>query len=153
MKLKTLAIVTILFTSNSLSANGEGIKDFLQMTTGATVMPTILPTYVTVMHYNPPPGLERSEKISKFTTENFDVLKEEIVKGEGEHLDTLAVMYELEKKDEWKRYLQTHFDEIFIESKSKEERVHKIDEITYDKFIIIERYEVVDNNGTYGVVK
>ena len=153
MKLKTLVMISILITSGSLYAKVLGVKDFFQMTTGATVMPTILPTYVTVMHYNPPPWLERSEKIKKFTTENFDVLKEEIAKGEGEHLDTLATMYELKKRNEWKRYLQTHFDEIFIESKSKEERVHKIDEITYDKFIIIERYEVVDNNGTYGVVK
>ena len=151
MKLKTLVMLSILITSGSLSAKVLGIKDFLQMTTGVTVMPTILPTYVTVMHYNPPPGLARREKIKKFTNENFNMLKEEIAKGEGEHLETLATMYELKKRDEWKHYLQTHFDEIFIETKSKEESVHKIDDITYDKFIVIGNYEVVDNNATYGV--
>jgi len=150
MKLKILVMISILFTCHSLFAKGEGITDFFQMTTGATVMPTILPTYVTVMHYNPPPGTKRREKIQKFINENFDMLKEEIAKGEGEYLDTLATMYELRKKDEWKRYLQTHFNEIFLGTKTKEESVDKIGELTYEKFKMIEYYEVVDNNATNG---
>jgi len=47
------------------------LKNILGMTTSATVMPTILPTYATVVHFNPPLGIRDREKIEKFMEENF----------------------------------------------------------------------------------
>jgi len=110
------------------------LKNILGMTTSATVMPTILPTYATVVHFNPPPGIRDREKIEKFMKENFDSLKEQIAKGEGEHLDTLALLYELDDIDSWKAYLQSHFEEIYKENNSKEEILRHIDNITYSNF-------------------
>jgi len=149
MQLKIVTTLLILFYTNSLSAKVLGLKDILQMTTGTTLMPTILPTYVTIQYNAPRPDAYRI----KFIKDNFDDLKEDIAKGEGEHLETLSQIYLVQKKDEWKLYLQTHFDEIYTDSKSKKESAKVINDITYDKFINLEYYEVEDSNGTYGVEK
>jgi len=52
------------------------LKNILGMTSSATVMPTIFPTYVTVIHFNPPPGTKHREKIEKLMEENFQPLKD-----------------------------------------------------------------------------
>ena len=148
--MKKKIIVSILLLSSSLSFSKiSGIKDVFQITTGATLMPTILPTYVTVMHFNPPPYLKRQREIYKFIKENLESLKEEIAKGEGEYLDTLATLYELKEKERWKIYLQSHFNEIFSDTKTEHEIVSTIDELTYGEFKIFQPNGiVVDSNGT-----
>ena len=120
--------------------------EFFQMTTAVTIMPTILPTYVTVQHLNPPPGVRRRQKIEKFMNENFDVLKEEIAQGEGEYLDTLALLYEVEDATLWKKHLQRDFSEIYEKSRSKEEIVDYIDTMTIRKFKASKIYSVEEYN-------
>ena len=130
--MKNLSLIILLsFFSYAQELN---LKNILGMTSGATVMPTILPTYVTVVHFNPPPGTKHREKIEKFMKENFEHLKEQIAKGEGEHLETLALLYELDDIASWKAYLQSHFEEIYKEDNSKEEILRHIDNITYSNF-------------------
>jgi len=148
--MKKKIIVSILLLSSSLSFSKiSEIKDVFQITTGATLMPTILPTYVTVMHFNPPPYLKRQREIYKFIEKNLESLKEEIAKGEGEYLDTLATLYELKEKERWKIYLQSHFNEIFSDTKTEHEIVSTIDELTYGEFKIFQPNGiVVDSNGT-----
>lgn len=148
--MKKKIIVSILLLSSSLSFSKiSGIKDVFQITTGATLMPTILPTYVTVMHFNPPPYLKRQREIYKFIEKNLESLKEEIAKGEGEYLDTLATLYELKEKERWKIYLQSHFNEIFSDTKTEHEIVSTIDELTYGEFKASTLYEmVIETNET-----
>ena len=119
---------------------------FFQMTTSVTVMPTILPTYVTVQHFNYPPGLRRSQKIEKFMSENFDILKEEIAQGDGEYLYTLALLYEVENVTLWKENLQNNFSEIYEQDRSKEEIVEYIDNMTIEKFKASKMYSVEEYN-------
>jgi hypothetical protein len=120
--------------------------EFLQMTTAVTVMPTILPTYVTVQHFNPPPHVKRRQEIEKFFNENFESLKEEIAKGEGEYLDTLVLLYEVENTSLWKEYLQCNFEEIYQEGKSEKEILNHIDNVTNRKFKASKIYTVEEYN-------
>jgi len=116
--------------------------EFLEMTTVVTVMPTVLPTYVTIGHFNPPPDVKRRQKIKKFIIENFDFLKVQIAKGEGEHLDTLGLLYELENVNLWEKRLQSSFEDIYQAERSEEEIYNYIDDMTHREFNVFKRYSV-----------
>ena len=120
--------------------------EIFEMTSAVTVMPTILPTYVTVQHLNPPPGVKRREEIEKFMNENFDSLKEEIAKGEGEYLDTLALLYEVENITLWKDSLQNNFEEIYENGRTKQEVLDYINDTTIRKFKASKIYTVEEYN-------
>jgi hypothetical protein len=122
MKIIFIILVTLTL---SISAKVLGVKDFFQMTTGTTLMPTILPTYVTVQYNAPYPGKKRKQ----FISDNFDALKEDIAKGEGEYLETLAILFLVKEKEEWKGYLQSHFQDIY--EKSQDEVPKYIEMLTY----------------------
>lgn len=122
--------------------------EFFSMTTGAILMPTILPTYVTIQHFNPPPHLKHREKIKKFISENFESLKEQIAKGGGEHLDTLAVLYKLKEVNLWKEHLQNKFEEIYQEDRDQKAIFNYIDALTYREFIPIKVYTAERYNAT-----
>ena len=120
--------------------------EFLEMTTAITVMPTIIPTYITVQYFNPPPHIKRKQKIEKFINENFDSLKEEIAKGDGEYLNTLAVLYEVTNIPLWKEYLQNNFEEIYQEGKNRKEILNYINNTTNRKFKASKIYTVDEYN-------
>ena len=131
--MKRLSIL-LLMTLFSYAERPTPPIEFFEMTTAVTVMPTILPTYVTVQYLHPLPGVRRRLKIEKFMNENFEVLKEEIAQGDGEYLDTLALLYEVEDATLWKKHLQSDFSEIYEKSRSKEEIVDYIDTMTIKNF-------------------
>ena len=118
--------ILFLITSFTYAAQPVSPIQFLGMTSGATVMPTILPTYVTHQYFNPSPGVKRRREIEKFINENFESLKEQIAKGDGEHLYTLAVLSKLENVNLWKEHLQSDFEDIYNENRSREEIVNHI---------------------------
>ena len=131
MKLKLFILLWLWFFSGYLYSKPLTVKEFFSMTTSATVLPTMLPSYTSVMHNAPHPYAKRK----RFIKENFESLKDEIAKGEGEHLDTLATLYSIDDVERWKHYLQTHFEEIFGEEKSVEAVSIYINKVTYDDFI------------------
>ena len=143
--MKRLSIL-LLMTLLSYAERPAPPIEFFQMTTAVTVMPTILPTYVTVQYLHPLPGVKRRLKIEKFMNENFDVLKKEIAQGDGEYLDTLALLYEVEDATLWKKHLQRDFSEIYEKSRSKEEVVDYIDTMTIRKFKASKIYSVEEYN-------
>jgi len=120
--------------------------EIFQMSTTITLIPTVFPTYATIEYFTPNFELKRKEKIEKFVDENFEFLKEEIAKGEGEHLDTLATLYDLKTKDEWKQYLQNHFNKIYKEEKNNKEVLDYINHITYQSFKNSKVYSVEEYN-------
>lgn len=78
--------------------------------------------------------------------ENFESLKEEIAKGEGEHLDTLAVLYEVENTNSWREYLQSNFEEIYNKDNSEEEILNHISNVTNRKFKASKTYAMEEYN-------
>ena len=116
MRVKLIFLLLFILTINS-SAKIDGISDLIKTTIGITFMPTILPLYTTIQHNAPRPYFKQK----KFIEDNFDELKEEIAKGEGEHLDTLGGMFNLKDTERWKRYLQTNFEEIYQEDKCQDD--------------------------------
>jgi len=137
-KLSTFFLITLFMYAEQPALPIE----FLEMTTTVTVMPTVLPTYVTIAHFNPPPHVKRREEIKKFISENFEFLKVQIAKGEGEHLDTLGLLYELENVSLWKKRLQSSFEDIYQEERSEEEIYTYIDDMTHREFNVFKIYSV-----------
>ena len=84
--------------------------------------------------------------MKQFINENFESVKEEIAKGEGEYLDTLATLYEVENKILWKKYLQSNFIEIYKETRSENEIFNYIDDITCRKFRASKIYTLEEYN-------
>ena len=116
MRIKLIFLLLFILTINS-SAKIDGISDLIKTMLGITFMPTILPLYTTIQHNAPRPYFKQK----KFIEDNFDELKEEIAKGEGEHLDTLGGMFNLKDTERWKLYLQTNFEEIYQEDKCQDD--------------------------------
>jgi hypothetical protein len=136
MQIRWIWGAVILLTLSG-SAKVLGVKDFFQMTMGATLMPTILPTYVTVQHASPHyevPNRQRRIKVYDFIIHNFDELKEEIAQADGEHLDTVGSIYELDDTQKWKSFLQAHFDDIYVEDYMLEDSAHAISDLLYDEY-------------------
>ena len=129
MKIKLIFLLFFVLTINS-SAKINGISDLIKTTLGITFMPTILPLYSTVQYNAPHPYAKRR----RFMKDNFDELKEEIAKGEGEHLDTLGRLFNLKYIEKWKLYLQTNFEDIYQKDKSQDDIVNYISEITLNEF-------------------
>ena len=143
MKKQTLLLLSPLF---SYAQQPVIPFEFLQMSTAITLMPTFLPTYVTIKHYNPQHQLKNREEIERFINENFESLKIEIAKGEGEYLDTLAELYNLKDKPSWKSYLQHHFEEIYQKGKEKKEVIIHLHEISYEAFNAPKVYSLKEYN-------
>jgi len=125
MRIKLIFLLLFILTINS-SAKIDGISDLIKTMLGITFMPTILPLYTTIQHNAPRPYFKQK----KFIEDNFDDLKEEIAKGEGEHLDTLGGMFNLKDTNRWKLYLQTNFEEIYQENKRENYIANEIIDIT-----------------------
>ena len=129
MGVKLIFLLLFMLTINS-SAKIHGISDLIKTTIGITFMPTILPLYTTIQHNAPRPYFKQKE----FIEDNFDELKEEIAKGEGEHLDTLGGMFNLKDMERWKLYLQTNFEEIYQNDKRQGDVIQYILDITLNEF-------------------
>jgi hypothetical protein len=54
-------------------------------------------------------------RVQHFASQNFDRLSIEMAKGEGEHLDVLAGLLDVqpEQRDEFAQLAQTHFERLF----------------------------------------
>jgi len=108
-KIEKIALA-LLATTTLLSAHGQEWWMFPLFTTYA---PTDYSTYISR------PSDTKKHQVSKslqFIMDNQETLELEVAKGDGETLDTLAILYvELKKEDKeaWKLRLQENYEEIF----------------------------------------
>ena len=54
-------------------------------------------------------------KKESFLRDNFEEIQIDIAKGEGEYLDTLASLYQIQNIEEWKAYLQINYASHIME--------------------------------------
>jgi len=119
MRMKKLLKITILSTtlSSSLFAHGQPDNIF-----GMSTMVSILPTvYVSnTSSHSKTPREQKKATAQKFIEENRESLEMEVAQGEGEKLDTLATLYDVKEKSQWKKSLQKNYKEIFYKKNEEQ---------------------------------
>ncbi|MFW5860878.1 MAG: DUF3015 family protein [Spirochaetota bacterium] len=81
----------------------------------------------------PMKGIVSNEKINNYVADNMDNLATDIAKGQGEYLNTLAVLMDVPENDRTQLYtkLQSNFSKIYTsENVTSEEIVQNISKVT-----------------------
>jgi len=105
-------ITTSLAQAHGMPSNPLGISSIV------TIAPTL---YISDFSKSKTAPKERKgKKTIKFIEDNLETLKEEVAKGEGETLETLATFFTINNKSAWKAYLQKHYQQVFFLNKPRD---------------------------------
>ena len=110
--MKTILKIIIIFqvTTSLTQAHGTPDNPFA-ISSMVTVSPTF---YATHISKRKTPKKRKEEKTIKFIEDNLEILQEEVAKGKGETLNTLATFFTINNTTEWKTYLQEHYQQVFF---------------------------------------
>lgn len=103
---------TMLFQDN---ANDSSLLQAFQATTNGTLGNQTFGISSGTSECNQPRKFVRNERLNEFVHANLDALAQDIARGRGESVQTLAELMEIapENREAFGRNLQTHFAEIF----------------------------------------
>jgi len=110
--MKTQLKITTLFYISTTLTQAHGMPDNpFAISSIVTVSPTL---YVSHISKDKTPKERKAQRAITFIEENLETLQEEVAKGEGETLDTLATFFTINNTDSWKKYLQEHYQQVFF---------------------------------------
>ena len=110
--MKTQLKITTLFYISTTLTQAYGMPDNpFAISSIVTVSPTL---YVSHISKDKTPKERKAQRAITFIEENLETLQEEVAKGEGETLDTLATFFTINNTDSWKKYLQEHYQQVFF---------------------------------------
>jgi len=131
-KVFKITLIATLLTP-SLFAHGQPDNP-LGMTTMVTLAPTVYVSNAS-SHAKGARG-QRKAEAQEFIENNRESLEVEVAQGEGEKLDTLATLYKVEDKKEWRSGLQENYEKIFY----KKDEPKSSFEVTGELTLFVEKY-------------
>ena len=116
--MKNILRILIIIQITPILSQAHGMPDNpFAITSMVTISPTI---YISGISKSKTPKKRKEEKTIKFIEDNLETLQEEVAKGKGETLDTLATFFTISDVGTWKTYLQEHYKQVFFLNKPRD---------------------------------